>query len=161
MSEEKKDETQELLDSRRALYGDVTVNMNAVAKMVNGYLDGVELRTGKRELEGIDFAMIMVLYKTYRFAVSPTYGDNLDDVEGYTRMIRQIMGDDLIAAKTPDEYFRTLNLREAKVMGAKTPSLEPNILKCEFHAAGNPFDGPRVTIVKKEHCIECARNVKF
>ena len=100
------DKTQDLLDSRRSTYGDRVKNMNAMAKMVNGYLDGVEERTGSREIEGADFAMIMTLYKIYRFAVTPDYADNADDAMGYIKMAIECIGDDMIHARSVGEYLR-------------------------------------------------------
>ena len=98
-----KDEAKEILDSRHATYGDRVTNMDAAAGMVNAYLAGVDQRKDPA-LTGADFAMIMALYKIYRFAVTPDYQDNIDDVEGYLRIVRECMEGQLISAKTAEDY---------------------------------------------------------
>ena len=99
----RKDEAKEILDSRHATYGDRVANMDAAAGMVNAYLAGVDQRKDPALL-GADFAMIMALYKIYRFAVTPDYQDNIDDVEGYLRIVRECMEGQLISARTAEEY---------------------------------------------------------
>ena len=98
-----KDEAKEILDSRHATYGDRVANMDAAAGMVNAYLAGVDQRKDPA-LTGADFAMIMALYKIYRFAVTPDYQDNIDDIEGYLRIVRECMEGQLIPARTAEEY---------------------------------------------------------
>jgi len=80
--------------------------MEAVAKMINGYLDGVELRTGSRTITGADFAMIMALYKIYRFAVTPDYADNSNDAIGYIKIAIECIGEAMIEAETAAEFQR-------------------------------------------------------
>ena len=98
-----KDEAKRILDSRHATYGDRVANMDAAAGMVNAYLAGVDQRKDPA-LTGADFAMIMALYKIYRFAVTPDYQDNIDDIEGYLRIVRECMEGQLISARTAEEY---------------------------------------------------------
>ena len=100
-----KDEAEAILDSRQATYGNRVINMEAAATMVEAYLRGVDQREDTT-LTGADFAMIMALYKIYRFAVTPDYQDNIDDVEGYLRIVRECMSDQLIEAKTAEDYQR-------------------------------------------------------
>lgn len=107
------DKTQQLLDGRAATYGDRVVNMEAAAKMVNGYLDGVEVRTGKREITGADFAMIMAMYKMYRFAVTPDYSDNVNDIEGYAQIARECVGDAMIDAETAKQFQEKKRLQDS------------------------------------------------
>ena len=97
------DDAKKILDSRHATYGDRVANMDAAAGMVNAYLAGVDQRKDPA-LTGADFAMIMALYKIYRFAVTPDYQDNIDDVEGYLRIVRECMEGQLIPARTAEEY---------------------------------------------------------
>ena len=97
------DEAKKILDSRHATYGDRVANMDAAAGMVNAYLAGVDQRKDPA-LTGADFAMIMALYKIYRFAVTPDYQDNIDDIEGYLRIVRECMEGQLIPARTTEEY---------------------------------------------------------
>jgi len=96
--------TQELLDGRAATYGDRVKNMDSVSDMVNAYIDGVEQRSGKREITGADFAMIMLMYKTYRFAVAPDYKDNIADIFGYAQIAEECVGLQMISAPSAQEY---------------------------------------------------------
>lgn len=108
-------ETQNLLDGRASTYGDRVKNMEAVADMVNGYMDGVEQRTGKREMNAADFAMTMLLYKAYRFAVSPDYSDNINDIEGYAQIARECVGPQMIHAESAKEYQAKKEARRAGI----------------------------------------------
>ena len=98
------DKTQELLDGRAATYGDRVKNMESAADLINNYMDGVEQRSGKREMTGADFAMAMLLYKAYRFAVAPDYSDNINDIFGYAQIARECVGDQMIHATSAEEY---------------------------------------------------------
>lgn len=167
------DKIQDLLDSRRSIYGDVTINMDSVAEMVNGYLNGVEQRTGERKLEGIDFAMVMVLYKCYRFAVTPEYGDNLDDVEGYVKIIRQMMGDKIVAAKNPTEYHEATQSTKEPTFDEIIQGDDPRpsvteclkeglvVLLCERHAQEHPYSGGNLQVVAQSgNCARCSGSLR-
>ena len=107
--------TQDLLDGRRATYGDRVVNMEAVADMVNGYMDGVEQRSGKREMTGADFAAAMLLYKVYRFGVTPDYSDNIDDIKGYAQIMEECVGDKMVKADSAKEYQAKKAMKNSKI----------------------------------------------
>jgi hypothetical protein len=92
-----KDEAQNLLDSRLAVYGERVENMTRVAKVFSGIL-GFEVRPDQVPL-------LMVGYKTVRASQTPDYEDNVKDIEGYSLMFREIIGDDMIAAVNTDEYL--------------------------------------------------------
>ena len=96
--------TQELLDGRQATYGDRVKNMTSLSDMINGYMDGVEQRSGKRDFGPQDVAMMMVLTKAYRFAVAPDYGDNIADIFGYAEIAKECVGDRMIEAGSAQEY---------------------------------------------------------
>ena len=116
-----KETTGELLDGRAATYGNRVLNMDAAADMVNAYMDGVEQRSGVREMTGADFAMTMLLYKVYRFAVAPDYGDNIDDIEGYAQIARECVGDNMIYARSAAEYQLEKAARRKAVRKAALP----------------------------------------
>jgi hypothetical protein len=101
-----KEEAQELLDSRVAVYGERVKNMENVAKVFSGIL-GIEVRPDQVPL-------LMVGYKTVRASQTPDYEDNVKDIEGYAIMFREIIGDDMIAAVNTDEYLKEKTLREGK-----------------------------------------------
>lgn len=102
-----KDETDTLLEGRRSTYGNVTENAERVAKMWNGYL-GIDVITPA------DMMMMMALYKAYRFKVTPDYADNINDVLGYGKIVKQVQEETggLIEAETVKEYTSKKALRE-------------------------------------------------
>jgi hypothetical protein len=44
--------------------------------------------------------------KLVRTKETPNYSDNSDDVEGYLDIFRQLVGDDMIHARTVDDYIQ-------------------------------------------------------
>ena len=114
------DEAKKILDSRHATYGDRVTNMDAAAGMVNAYLAGMDQRKDPA-LTGADFAMIMALYKIYRFAVTPDYQDNIDDIEGYLRIVRECMEGQLIPARTAEEYQEVKRQQAVSAHPASNP----------------------------------------
>ena len=90
------EEAPEILDARTA-YGDRVLNMADQAAMINAYLGG-------REVTAIDVPMIFILVKVQRLGNMPDYKDNYDDIEGYLQIAKEIIGDDMIDAKTAREY---------------------------------------------------------
>jgi hypothetical protein len=83
--------------------------------MWNGYLDGVEQRSGSREPSGADVAMMFVLYKAYRFAVAPDYRDNIADVFGYAQIAEECVGGAMIEARSAKEYQEKKETRKKSV----------------------------------------------
>ena len=161
---------QEILDSRAATYGDRKTNMAAMAKIVNGYLDGVQVRNGTGQIEGQDFAMIMLLYKAYRFAVTPDYADNINDIDGYAKMAREFLGDDLIEAATAEQYQRikqgpqvsraeldktSLQNPYANIEDDEDepqPTLKYCDVCCKWYASPDQYKSGALWIVKPEMC---------
>ena len=90
------EEAPEILDARTA-YGDRVMNMADQAAMINAYLGG-------REVTAIDVPMIFILVKVQRLGNMPDYKDNYDDIEGYLKIAREVIGDDMIEASTAAEY---------------------------------------------------------
>jgi hypothetical protein len=126
-----KEEAQELLDSRVAVYGERVKNMENVAKVFSGIL-GIEVRPDQVPL-------LMVGYKTVRASQTPDYEDNVKDIEGYAIMFREIIGDDMIAAVNTDEYLKEKTLREGKAQAESElcrgcGRLLPKGVKPQYHA---------------------------
>jgi hypothetical protein len=110
-----KEEAQNLLDSRLAVYGERVENMTRVAQVFSGIL-GFEVRPDQVPL-------LMVGYKTVRASQTPDYEDNVKDIEGYSLMFREIIGDDMIAAVNTDEYLLEKSRREmAEMQGPSVPA---------------------------------------
>ena len=87
---------QPILDARQA-YGDRVTNMAEQAEMINAYLSG-------RKVQAIDVPIIFILVKAHRLGKMPDYKDNYDDIEGYLKIAREVVGEDMIKASTAREY---------------------------------------------------------
>jgi hypothetical protein len=137
-----KEEAQNLLDSRLAVYGERVENMTRVAQVFSGIL-GMEVRPDQVPL-------LMVGYKTVRASQTPDYEDNVKDIEGYALMFREIIGDNMIAAVNTDEYLLEKSRREMAEMegpsvpaflcrgcGQTLPATEPSAHR---HAVGCPVE---------------------
>jgi hypothetical protein len=94
---EDKTEAQLLLDSRREVYGDRIDNMVRTAKIWSG-LTGFEIQPWHVPL-------MMSAYKMFRAMTTPDYSDNIDDVDGWNLMFREVVGDGMINARTVEEYL--------------------------------------------------------
>ena len=100
--------TEELLAQRQQVYGDRVANMTNVGTMWSGYL---RARFPDVDITAVDVSLMMAMYKEYRMSVEPSYSDNIDDVDGYMAMARECIGDDLIKARTVDEFI----MKRAKI----------------------------------------------
>lgn len=88
---------QDLLDGRESVYGERVKNMQDVAQVWSGIL-GTEVRPDQVPL-------LMAGYKLVRASGTPDYSDNIDDVEGYALMFREVIGDKMVNAKSVKEYL--------------------------------------------------------
>lgn len=93
----------ELIDGRQKLYGDAVDGMERIAKVWSGIL-GFEVRPDQ-------VPVMMMGLKLVRTSVSPDYSDNSDDVEGFLDIFRKVVGDDMIHARTGQEYWAEKNRR--------------------------------------------------
>jgi Domain of unknown function (DUF6378) len=82
---------------RASLYGGVTEGMTNTALIWSGIL-GVEVQPWQVPL-------CMIGVKLVRTNATPTYSDNSDDIEGYLQMFREIIGDDMVQARTATEFI--------------------------------------------------------
>ena len=105
---------QELLDSRLAVYGERVKNMTDVAKVWSGIF-GFDVRADQ-------VTLAMMGYKLVRASGTPDYSDNIDDVEGYAIMFREIIGEAMIDAKSVSDYLE----RKAQRADAKEAHLGVN-----------------------------------
>ena len=141
-------EGDEILDGRQATYGDRKKNMQTMSDMYNAYLDGVEIRNGERRIEAFDFPMLMLLYKVYRFAVTPTYADNINDIDGYSAMAREMLGDSLIEAATAQEYQEKLEESKKGMSQAPLPGVRET-LQARCFNLGHTYTADRT------RCLAC------
>lgn len=89
---------EELVAERRRVYGDPEEGFIRVAQIWSGILD--------TEVNATDVALCMIGYKLLRTQVCPTYSDNSDDIDGYLNIFRKIVGEDMVHARTVEEYLR-------------------------------------------------------
>jgi hypothetical protein len=93
-----KSEAQKLLDSRLAVYGDRVDNMQRTAKIWSG-LTGFDIQPWQ-------VPVMFAAYKLFRLNITPDYSDNIDDADGYLVMFREVIGDDMVQARTVEEYLK-------------------------------------------------------
>ena len=93
MSENK---TEELLASRRATYGDRVQNMVDIAGIWSILLG--------HTIHAWQVPLMMDAVEQHRQFKTPDYGDTADDRDGWFKIFREVMGDDMIDARTVEEY---------------------------------------------------------
>jgi hypothetical protein len=103
-----KDVALELIEGRQAVYGNPAVVFKDHAAMWSVIL-GTEVRADQ-------VALCLIAYKLVRANTTPDYSDNIDDVIGYADIFKKILGNDLINARSVDEYLETKGARQ----GSKT-----------------------------------------
>lgn len=91
------DATVETVDKRIALYGDPTLTFIRIAEVWSGILG--------QEVKAVEVPLMLAGMKLVRTQVTPDYADNSDDVDGYMKIFRMLMGEDMVHARTPAEYW--------------------------------------------------------
>lgn len=86
-----------IVEARRGVYGDPTETYVRVAAIMSAILD--------HEVQPWQAPLLMVAVKLVRTAETPDYSDNSDDIDGYMKMFREIMGSDMVQAKSVAEYL--------------------------------------------------------
>ena len=104
MTDDRNETLAEVIDERVQVYGDPTVTFPQIAQVWSGYL-GVEIKA-------TDVPIMQLLMKTVRLRQSPNYSDNSDDIEGYLDIFRKLVGDDMISARSVDEFIAKRKERE-------------------------------------------------
>lgn len=89
-------EMRHVVDSRQEVYGDKVEGMIRIAQVWTGIL-GVEVKPAQVPL-------MMMGMKLVRTSEAPDYSDNSDDVEGYLHIFRDVVGEDMIHARTVSDY---------------------------------------------------------
>ena len=87
----------DVIDGRVGVYGDPTVTFGRIAEVWSGIL-GVHVNP-------VDVPLCLIGMKLVRTQVTPDYSDNSDDVEGYLDIFRQLVGEDMIQARTVSDYL--------------------------------------------------------
>lgn len=89
--------SEELIDGRRAVYGEPTDTFARMAQMISGLLG--------HEVQAWQVPLILVITKLVRTNQCPTYSDNSDDIDGYMVIFRELIGEDMVHARTVDDYL--------------------------------------------------------
>lgn len=86
----------EVIDARRKVYGEPTDMFPRVAQVWSGILG--------HEVQATDVPLLLMGYKLLRTAECPDYSDNSDDIEGYLAIFRELVGEDMVHARSVAEY---------------------------------------------------------
>lgn len=120
------DVTTEVVDGRRSVYGEPSISFPLVAQVWSGIL-GTEVRPDQVPL-------LLIGYKLVRASECPEYSDNIDDVEGYAKIFREVMGEDLINARSVAEFLEIKERRAAALAAAESraqvPQHQPHRASC-------------------------------
>jgi hypothetical protein len=87
----------EVIDGRRGVYGDPTEMFSRAAEIWSGI-------TG-HHITATDVPLMLIGYKVLRTQHTPDYSDNSDDIEGYLDIFRELVGEDMIHARSVPEYL--------------------------------------------------------
>lgn len=91
------DTVSEVIDGRRGVYGDPTEMFSRAAQIWSGI-------TGY-PINATDVPLMLIGYKVLRAQHTPDYSDNSDDIEGYLDIFRELVGNDMIHARSVTEYL--------------------------------------------------------
>lgn len=97
----------EVIDGRRSVYGQPVDTFARIAQMWSAQLG--------HEVQAWQVPLLFISAKLIRAGEAPDYSDNTDDVEGYLAIFREIMGPDMIHARSVDEYLAEINRRKNQV----------------------------------------------
>lgn len=87
----------EVIDRRVQVYGNPVETFPRVAEIWSGI-------TGHL-INATDVPLMMIGYKLLRANQMPDYSDNIDDVDGYADIFRQLVGEDMIVARSVNDFI--------------------------------------------------------
>lgn len=102
---ESTDTVGEVVDGRRGVYGEPTDTFARMAQMISGLLG--------HEVQPWQVPLILIITKMVRTNQCPTYSDNSDDIEGYLAIFRELIGEDMVHARSVDEYLGEVARRQS------------------------------------------------
>ena len=88
----------EVIDGRRGVYGEPTNTFPRIAAMWDAIVDG-------EPIQAWHVPLMMIAAKTIRTVEAPDYSDNSDDIEGFLAIFRELIGADMVHARTVTEYL--------------------------------------------------------
>lgn len=104
-------EDPELITGRRAVYGDPETTFVRIAQVWTGIIG--------HEIQPHEVPLMMAGLKAVRTQICPDYSDNSDDIDGYIDIFKLLIGENMIHARSVDEYLR---IKRERQMGA-APSI--------------------------------------
>lgn len=143
----------ELIDERVKVYGDPKVTFPQIAQVWSAVL-GVEVRPDQVPL-------CLIAMKLVRTSQTPDYSDNSDDIEGYLDIFRKVVGEDMVHARTVDEYVKKKRGRSAAAEPAHRIVTAPGKYVCDscdwqiLEGDARTSFGARVAF-EMHHDTECA-----
>ena len=95
----------EVIDGRRGVYGEPTDPFARMAQMFSAILG--------HEVQPWQVPLLLIATKMIRTNQCPDYSDNSDDIEGYLAIFRELIGDDMVHARSVTEYLELKARRDA------------------------------------------------
>lgn len=96
-SSERQGTVGEVIDRRVQVYGDPTQTFVRIAEVWSGILG--------HHVNPVEVPLLMAGMKLVRTQVMPDYSDNSDDIDGYMDIFRQLVGDEMIHARTVNDFI--------------------------------------------------------
>ena len=93
----------EIVDGRVGVYGPVETTYPRIAMMMSAVLD--------HPVQAWEGPLLLICLKMIRTTEACDYSDNSDDIEGYLAIFRELIGDDMVHARSVDEYLREVASR--------------------------------------------------
>ena len=90
-------EDAELITERRKVYGDPEDTFIRIAQVWTGIIG--------HTVNPVDVPLMMAGMKLVRTQVCPDYSDNSDDIDGYMDIFRLLVGEDMVEARSVQEYL--------------------------------------------------------
>lgn len=87
----------DVIDRRVQVYGDPVIGFAEIAAAWSVYLG--------HTVQAHEVPMMFILMKIIRSKTSPDYSDHSDDIEGYLDIFRKVIGEDMVKARTVNEYI--------------------------------------------------------
>lgn len=97
MSEEREGVVGEVIDRRVQVYGNPVETFARIAQVWSGIIG--------HTVNAVEVPLMMAGMKMVRAQVMPDYSDNSDDIAGYLDIFRQLVGEDMIHARTVNEFI--------------------------------------------------------
>lgn len=88
---------EELIEGRRSVYGQPRDTFPRIAQVWSGIVG--------HEITPEMVPLMMIGHKLVRAVIAPDYSDNSDDVDGYLAIFRELVGPDMINARSVEEYL--------------------------------------------------------